>query len=93
MKKILLVVGLLIIGYIIGYYSHSPTQVIYKTIEVDNKTTVNLTEDQIFNTFIHELVHCFQFYFDNSYNEAQAQIYANFLYEYFKSVTVEDEYA
>ena len=66
---------------------------IAKTIEVDNKTTVNLTEDQIFNTFIHELIHCFQFYFDNSYDEAQAQVYANFLCEYFKSVTVEDEYA
>lgn len=66
---------------------------IAKTIEVDNKTTVNLTEDQIFNTFIHELIHCFQFYFDNSYNEAQAQVYANFLCEYLKSVAVEDEYA
>ena len=77
-----------------GKFNDAKNQIILaKTIEVDNKTTVNLTEDQIFNTFVHELVHCFQFYFDNSYNEAQAQVYANFLCEYFKSVTVEDEYA
>ena len=51
MKKILLVVGLLIIGYIIGYYSHSPTQVIYKTIEVDKKIrdSLNIVNDTITN--------------------------------------------
>lgn len=66
---------------------------IAKTIEIDSKTTVNLTEDQIFNTFMHELMHCFQFYYDNNSIEAQAQVYANFLCEYFKSISSEDEYA
>lgn len=66
---------------------------IAKTVEVDNKTTVNLTEDQIFNTFMHELMHCFQFYYDNNCIDAQAQVYANFLCEYFKSISSEDEYA
>ena len=55
MKKILLVVGLLIIGYIIGYYSHSPTQVIYKTIEVDKKIrdSLNIVNDTITNKIEH----------------------------------------
>ena len=62
---------------------------IAKTIELEDKTVV--TEDQITNTFWHELLHCFQFYFDNSYSEAQ--VYANFLCEYFKSVASDDEFA
>ena len=55
MKKIILVVGLLIIGYIIGYYSHSPTQVIYKTIEVDKKIrdSLNIVNDTITNKIEH----------------------------------------
>lgn len=69
------------------------TITIAKTIELEDKTVVRLTEDQITNTFCHELIHCFQFYFDNSYNEAQSQVYANFLCEYFKSTTSDDEFA
>ena len=55
MKKIILVVVLLIIGYIIGYYSHSPTQVIYKTIEVDKKIrdSLNIVNDTITNKIEH----------------------------------------
>ena len=64
---------------------------ITKTVELEDKTVVKLTEDQITNTFWHELLHCFQFYFDNSYSEAQ--VYANFLCEYFKSVASDDEFA
>ena len=69
------------------------TITIAKTIELEDKTVVELTEDQITNTFWHELIHCFQFYFDNSYSEAQSQVYANFLCEYFKSVASDDEFA
>ena len=58
-----------------------------------DKTVVRLTEDQITNTFWHELIHCFQFYFDNSYSEAQSQVYANFMCEYFKSIVSDDEFA
>ena len=55
MKKIILIVGLLIIGYIIGYYLHSPTQVIYKTIEVDKKIrdSLNIVNDTITNKIEH----------------------------------------
>ena len=57
-----------------------------KTVELEDKTVINLTEDQITNTFWHELIHCFQFYFDNGYNEAQSQVYANFMCEYYNSI-------
>lgn len=53
---------------------------------------VELTQKQMFNSFAHELIHCFQFYYDNSDSESQAQVYANFLCEFFRSVESEDEY-
>ena len=34
MKKTFLIIGVLIIGYIIGYYTHSPTNIIYKPIKI-----------------------------------------------------------
>lgn len=57
---------------------------IAKTMTVDNKV-IQLTEEQLLNTFYHELNHCFQFYFDNSYSEAQAQTFANFICEYLRT--------
>lgn len=43
---------------------------------------VELSEAQILNTVEHELNHVFQFYFNNEYNEAQAQCFANFRREF-----------
>lgn len=54
---------------------------IARTIEVDHKT-IQLSEEQKENTFYHELIHCFQFYYDNDYSESQAQTFANFMCEY-----------
>ena len=52
-----------------------------KTIYIDDEI-VELSEEQLLNTFWHEYVHCMQFYFDNSNSEAQAQSFANFLCEF-----------
>lgn len=46
---------------------------------------VELTEDQKFNTFVHELVHAWQFYYDNHFIESQAQVFANFIQEFLKT--------
>ena len=54
---------------------------IAKTVEIDDEV-VQLTEEQMCNTFAHEYIHCMQFYFDNNISEAQAQVYANFLCEF-----------
>lgn len=55
-----------------------------KSVEVDNDT-IQLTAAQMLNTFFHEVCHCFQFYFNNSYDEAQAQVYANFIQEFIRT--------
>lgn len=49
--------------------------------ELDTRT-VKLTESQLQNTYYHELMHCFQFYYDNSASEAMAQSFANMICEF-----------
>lgn len=46
------------------------------------KDKIKLTELQQLNSFLHELIHVFQFYYNNDYVEAEAQVYANFLQEF-----------
>lgn len=55
-----------------------------KIIEV-NDADYSLTDEQIRNTFWHEVFHAFQFYFNNKYDEAQAQVFANFMCEFIES--------
>ncbi len=43
------------------------------------------------NTFFHELIHVFQYYFNTKYDEAQAQVYANFLMEFFQTAEYHEE--
>lgn len=57
-----------------------------RSVEVD-KETIQLTNEQIHNTLWHEIVHCFQFYYDNKYSESQAQIFANFMQEFLRTKT------
>lgn len=57
---------------------------IAKKIKVDGEV-IELTPEQIENTFWHEVFHAFQFFFDNDYNEGQAQVYSNFMQELFAS--------
>lgn len=60
-----------------------------RTVEVEG-TNVTLTEQQIINTFWHEVMHCFQFYFNNGCDETQAQVFANFMCEFINSTNEED---
>ena len=55
---------------------------IAKSVIIDNEV-VELTKEQLLNTFWHEYCHAMQFYFDNSTSEAQAQSYSNFICELF----------
>ena len=57
------------------------------TIEIAKKLKyknydIDLTDTQILNSFFHELVHVFQFFYDNQSDEAQAQSFANMIYSY-----------
>lgn len=53
--------------------------------------TVKLTPQQIKNTFFHEVIHVFQFYYNNEFDEAQAQVYANFICEMLETGQVLEE--
>lgn len=56
-----------------------------KKIILDGGKTIELTKEQIENTWWHECIHAFQFYFNNKFDETQAQVYANFMQEIFAS--------
>lgn len=43
---------------------------------------IQLTSEQIKNTFWHELFHAFNFYWNNETDEALAQTFANFMREF-----------
>lgn len=66
------------------YNDAKQTITIAKSVTIDNEV-VELTKEQILNTFWHEYCHAMQFYFDNSTSEAQAQSYSNFICELFNT--------
>ena len=53
--------------------------------------TIKLSPQQIQNTFMHEVMHVFQFYYNNEFDEAQAQVYANFVCEMLETGQVLEE--
>lgn len=59
---------------------------IAKSVEID-KEIIQLTKEQIINTFYHEVCHCFQWYFNTDTDESQAQVFANFMQEFMRTKT------
>jgi hypothetical protein len=71
-----------------GYWSDSENAIyLAKKISVSPGTLVVLTNRQIENTFLHELVHVLQFYSGKSYDEIEASTFANFLLEFVETKT------
>lgn len=56
-----------------------------KCVKNDDGTIIPLKEEQILNTFIHELLHVFQWYSKGSFSEEESSTYAGYLLEFFKS--------
>lgn len=50
-------------------------------LKVDSEE-VELTKNQVLSSYYHELMHCWDFYYDGSYSEAHAQSMANLMLEY-----------
>ena len=72
-----------------GYFCDATNTIkLARTVDVEgaeNIGKVTLTEQQIQNTFYHEVMHVWQFYFNNQYDEAQAQVFANFMSEFIRT--------
>lgn len=66
-----------------GYFCAATSTIkLARAIHTEYNGDVMLSDEQIRNTFYHELVHCFQFYLNNEYDETEAQVFANFLCEF-----------
>lgn len=66
-----------------GYFCDATNTIkLARTINTKHDGDVTLSDEQIRNSFYHELIHVFQFYLNNEYDETEAQVFANFLCEF-----------
>ena len=69
-----------------GYFCDATNTIkLARTINSEHDGEVILSDEQVRNTFYHELFHVFQFYFNDEFNETQAQVYANFMCEFIET--------
>ena len=54
-------------------------------VEDDNKDLIKLKDEQVLNTVIHEILHCFQWHSKGEYSEEESNTYAGYFIEFFKS--------
>lgn len=43
---------------------------------------IKIREDEVLKTYLHELGHCFNYYYNNECSEEFANAFSNFMYEY-----------
>ena len=52
---------------------------------LDNNSEIEIPKDEITKTYLHELGHCFNYYYNNENSEEFANAFANFMYDYFRT--------
>ena len=57
---------------------------IAETTKVDNKI-INISDNDIFLTYLHELGHCFGAYYNGDFSEEFANAFSHFMFDYFRS--------
>lgn len=55
-----------------------------KQVQSDG-VTYDVSEEDMERTFLHELCHCMNYYYNCESGEEFAQVFSNFLYEYLKT--------
>lgn len=66
-----------------GYFCDASNTIkLSKSISVEGEGVIQLSEEQLENTLWHEIFHVFQFYYNNKYDESQAQVFVNFMREF-----------
>ena len=69
-----------------GEYNRTTDTIkVAKHFKDDDGTVIPLKEEQIENTFWHELLHAFQWHSKGDYSEEESNTYAGYLVEFFKS--------
>ena len=69
-----------------GEFSYCPPMIELATKYYDNNGIAHdLPENQIQNTFWHEMFHCFNYMWNTESDESLAQTFANFMCEYEES--------
>lgn len=69
---------------VFGYYRSVDGNIVLGEYVLDKKSSkeFQVPDEQIKNTFYHELFHAFNFYWNNEFSEELAQTFSNFMREY-----------
>jgi hypothetical protein len=65
-----------------GCYNSVLEEITIATKVLEGTKAIELKQYQIEHTFVHELLHCFQFHIRGSYDESEAQSYAGLFLEF-----------
>ena len=68
-----------------GYYNSVKEEIVVFRKVRSSGEPVALTETQIEATFLHELMHCFQWHIKGETDEQEAQSYSGVMLEFFKT--------
>lgn len=69
-----------------GQFSMDKHEITLARTYKDKKEVKYLSEDDLLETFLHELGHCFGAYYKDDYSEEFACAFSHFMFEYFKSL-------
>lgn len=70
------------LGGVLGDFTNLLHEIrLAKTCGFENDT-IEIPEDEFIKTYLHELGHCFGYYYNGDNSEEFANAFANFLYEY-----------
>lgn len=72
-------------GEYYGEFISVKQQIVLARKVIFDETEYEVSEEMKKQTFLHELIHCFQFSYGIDYDEIQANNYANFLLEFINS--------
>ena len=75
------------VGSTFGYFDSVKNEITIYTVAVTESEIVELKDEQIMNTYFHELFHCFNFFWNTETNEDLAQVFSNFMCEYERTKT------
>jgi hypothetical protein len=70
---------------VFGTYNDVTEEITIATKIMDGTKIHELSQIQIEHTFLHELIHCFQFHVKGEFDEGEAQAYSGLLIEFFKT--------
>ncbi len=73
-----------------GYFnSYTSSITIYTKVRGEDGNEINLSNEQIMNTFFHEVIHAWQWYSGHDDSEIECSTYAGYMIEFLRSTSID----